>query len=282
MKLYLNYRNTIFKIIFVVFVILFVLLFFKIVKKDIFKSFLKSELNSRLYIKNNTLSYVFKDINSNEIKEIDTTKKDEEIKSKKYNPIVYIYNTHETETYKSTFESDYSVVPDVKLASYILKDYLNDYNIDSYVETKSTVEYIRKNNLSYPKTYEASRKYLKEALKKYDFKIVIDLHRDSVSKVLTKNKKKYAKIMFVLGMDHKNYKYNLSFCESLDKYLNKNCNGISRGIYKRNDVVFNQDLSKNAILIEMGGVDNTLEEINNSLYILAKSLKDYIIEKGYL
>ena len=48
---------------------------------------------------------------------------------------------------------------------------------------------------------------------------------------------------------------------------------------KRKDVIFNQDLSNNAILIELGGVDNDLEEINNTLHILAKILNEYIIEE---
>ncbi len=266
----------------VFFVIVFLYVYFNVIELDIFQEYFNNQLNSRFYKKKETTNYVSSNINTDKIKEIDTTKKDENETSKEYNPIVYIYNTHETEKYKNEFKSDYSIQPDVKLASYILKDYLNDYNIDSYVETKSTVEYIRKNNLDYPKTYQASRNYLKQALKKYKFKIVIDLHRDSVSSVLTKDNKKYAKIMFVLGMDHKDYKKNLKFVEYLDKSLNKNCKGISRGIYKRSDVVFNQDMLDNAILVEMGGVDNTLEEVNNALYIFAKALKEYIYEKGYL
>ena len=44
----------------------------------------------------------------------------------------------------------------------------------------------------------------------------------------------------------------------------------------REDAIFNQDLSPHAILLEVGGVDNTLEEINNTLYVIAKVLYDYI------
>ena len=279
-----NFKNNtdLFRLLFCFFTIFIIYLFFIVIEFDSFKKMFNKDINYKFYTKNTSFKYVSKKIDNEKIKEIDTTIKDENINKKEYNPIIYIYNTHETEKYKNEFKSDYSYQPDVKLASYILKDYLNDYNIDSYVETKSTVEYIRKNNLSYPKTYEASRKYLKAAKKKYDFKIVIDLHRDSVSTVLKKDNKRYAKIMFVLGMDHKNYKKNQKFTESLNKYLEKKCSGISRGIYKREDVVFNQDLSDNAILIEVGGVDNTLSEINNTLYVLAYAIKEYVIEKGYL
>ena len=46
----------------------------------------------------------------------------------------------------------------------------------------------------------------------------------------------------------------------LEKYY-----GLSRGIFikdrKSGNGVYNQDLSPNALLIEMGGVDNTPEEL---------------------
>ena len=47
----------------------------------------------------------------------------------------------------------------------------------------------------------------------------------------------------------------------------------------RTDVIFNQDLSSHAILLEVGGVDNTIEEVNNTLEVIANVLKEYIIEE---
>ena len=119
-------------------------------------------------------------------------------------------------------------------------------------------------------------------MKKYNFKLVIDLHRDSVSPIYKYKNKKYAKIMFVIGSNHKNYKKNLKISEKINKYLNKNCNGISRGILEKKNSIFNQDVIDNAILIEMGGVDNTLDEVNNSLYVLAKSINDFFKNEGLL
>lgn len=84
------------------------------------------------------------------------------------------------------------------------------------------------------------------------------------------NNKKYAKIMFVVSIKHKNHEKNLSFVRDIYKRLNKEYNGITRGIYERKDVIFNQDLYDNAILIEVGGVDNTIDEINNTLEVLLK------------
>ncbi|MGG1608238.1 stage II sporulation protein P, partial [Bacillus wiedmannii] len=38
---------------------------------------------------------------------------------------------------------------------------------------------------------------------------------------------------------------------------------------------YNQDLSGQAILIEVGGVDNTEEELNRSIDVLAKAFGEY-------
>lgn len=198
-------------------------------------------------------------------------------------PLVYIYNSHQTESYSLNFTTDYSISPTVLHASYILREHLKDNGISSLVESSSVKEYLNKNNLSYYYCYDASRSFIKEKSKKYNFKYIIDLHRDSVSKKNTTCKiddKEYARIMFVTSTKHKNYEKNLSFVNELNNRLNKNYKGISRGIYKRNDVIFNQDLNDNAILIEVGGVDNTIEQVNNTLYVFAKVLSSYIIERG--
>lgn len=198
-------------------------------------------------------------------------------------PIVYIYNTHDTEKYYLPFISDYSITPSVKTASLILKDYLNDYGIESVIQTKSINNYLKKNNLDYKGCYEASRHYMLSEMKKYNFKILLDIHRDSVKRKYTlyeKDNKRYAKIMFVLTTKHKNYKKNEKFANYLNNYFNSKYKGLSRGIMKRKDVIFNQDLSNNAILIELGGIDNTIEEINNTLKVLSIALKDYIKENN--
>ena len=200
----------------------------------------------------------------------------------KLDKLVYIYNTHDTEKYKSLFVSDYSIAPNVKIASYILKDYLNDLGVESYVQNKSVSSYLKKHKLDYKGSYEASREYMKEEMRNNTYKILIDLHRDSTKykyTLYTKDNKKYAKIMFVLTTKHKNYKYNEKFANNLNNRINKKYKGLSRGILKRKDVIFNQDMSQNAILIELGGVDNTLEEINNTLKVLAEVIYEHIKEE---
>ena len=62
----------------------------------------------------------------------------------------------------------------------------------------------------------------------------------------------------------------------MNDYLNKNYPGISKGIYEKKgsgvDGVYNQDLADNVILIEIGGIKNNINEINNSTEIISLML----------
>ena len=263
----------------------------EVIKKDINSKYSFNKINLKDTLLYTSLNKIvsFDDLNkNNEINEYELLKTIDKLEVKKSQKntsnkkIVYIYNTHDTEKYSLPFISDYSITPTVKIASYILKDHLNDLGVNSFVQTRSINSYLNKHNLDYKGAYEASRVYMKEEMKKNKYKILLDIHRDSVSHKYTlfnyKNKK-YARIMFVLTTKHKNYKKNLKFVNKINNKLNKKYNGISRGIMKRNDVIFNQDLSPYAILIELGGVDNTLEEINNTLKVLAEILNEFIKEE---
>lgn len=193
---------------------------------------------------------------------------------------VYIYNTHDTEKYNLPYTSDYSIIPDVTLASKILKEYLKNYNIDSYIETSSMKEYLSKNKLKYTDSYKASRYYLEKNLTK-DYKLILDIHRDSLRHKYTlyeKDNKKYARILFIIGASNKDYKKNKLIADNLNIRLNNEYKGISRGVTLREDISYNQDLNNKIILIKIGGIDSTLEEVNNTMEVLAKIISDYIKE----
>lgn len=282
------------KIIFISFLIFFILSYFYIYRNtnilnNYFNSYFsrdeKYDLKSRLLYDSLNKMVSLSDINNYKDEDDDViiidNIVDNNVKFDNSKPIVYIYNTHDTEKYSVPFISDYSVTPTVKMVSYIFKEHLNNEGISVLVENKKIKDYLTKHKLNYYGCYDASRSYIKEASKNNDFKILIDLHRDSVKykqTLYTKDNKKYAKVMFVVTTKHKSYKKNLKFAEYLDNKLNQNYKGLSRGIYKRSDVIFNQDLNNNAILIELGGVDNQIEELNNTLEILSKIIKEYLGE----
>lgn len=220
------------------------------------------------------------------IKDKDSEYIKDPVKEEITNPKVYIYNTHQLESYSKKVYEDYNITPNVMMASYIIRENLNKKNINTIVETANITDFLNANGWDYSNSYKASRYYLKEALKKYDdLKLIIDLHRDSVKKEyssVTINNKKYAKVLFVIGLEYKNYKENLTVATDINNIINKKYPKLSRGIMKKEgkyvNGIYNQDLNKNIILIELGGMENTLEEIMNTSVALSEIIEEYLEE----
>ncbi len=205
----------------------------------------------------------------------------------KYNvkkPLIYLYNSHQLEDYSNSNVNMYDASPNVLMASYILKEKLNDLNIPTIVEETDITELLNINNWKYSYSYKASRMLVEDALAKNDsLKYIIDIHRDSVPKnttTLTLNNKSYAKILFVVGIEHENYEQNIAIAQKLSDIVNSKCDSLSKGILKKggkgNNGIYNQDLSSNALLIEVGGPENTIDEVTNTLTVIANSLYDLV------
>ena len=207
----------------------------------------------------------------------------EKIEIKK--PIVYIYNTHEKELYQSPKEININY--SVQDASFYLQKKLKQYNIESIVETKSISDILSTNNWNYASSYRVSRMFLEEAKKNNPtLEYYIDIHRDSVTKnksTIEINNKKYAKVMLLLGLENEDYKNNEKNIIKLEEWLETNYKGLSRGIYRKKgkgvNGIYNQDFSSNCFLIEVGGEENTFEEVENTIDVIAEMLDSYIGEE---
>lgn len=119
--------------------------------------------------------------------------------------------------------------------------------------------------------------------------VYIDIHRDAVSSDKPKlrmtkeiNGKNCAQIMFVVGADgtlpHPNWQENLKFVLRLQHKLNEKYPGLTKPILivaKR----YNQHISNQAILVEVGGDGNLLSECLESTKYLAEVLNDVLNEK---
>ena len=183
------------------------------------------------------------------------------------NPRVYIYSTHPNEKY---------IDNTISYASLILQEKLNSLQVETIVEERSVIDYLEDNNLEFDDSYKATREFLSDKLKTYDFDLIIDLHRDAVNNTTVKiNNKEYAKIMFVQNV---NYKDNITLANKLNDILNEKYSGITRGIYNKYVDNFNQDLNNNVLLIELGGNTNTFNQVNNSIDALAYSIKELLNE----
>lgn len=263
-------------------VLLIIFSYYFILKNTNFLDIIKEKIenkynNSEINIEKLKTEIVYKSLNKIvDLTDINISKNT----SLSSNNLVYIYNTHDTEKYTLPFTSDYSIIPDVTLVSKMLKEYLKSYNIDSYIEISKTKDYLKKNKLKYSDSYEASRYYLEKNLNK-NYKLIIDIHRDSLRHKYTlyeKDNKKYARILFIIGSSNKNYKKNKEVAENLNNRLNSKYKGISRGVTIREDTAYNQDLNERIILVKIGGIDNTLEELNNTIEVFSKVINDYIKE----
>jgi len=200
------------------------------------------------------------------------------------NPIIYIYNSHQLENYNSENLDIYGITPNVLMASYLLKEKLNSKGLSTIVETTNMSEFLTLNGWNHASSYKASRIFVLDKKNKYSsLKYFIDIHRDSVGKNVTTvsiDGKSYARILFVVGLEHKNYAKNLKTMENINNLCNKYYPGLSRGIYKKEGAgvngIYNQDISSNSILIEVGGVDNNIDEVLNTTEAISNILYYYI------
>ena len=205
-------------------------------------------------------------------------------KSSKTEPLIYLYNTHDSEEYRATSFAEYSVVPTVKLADYVLKEQLLKKKLSVVIEDSSIYEVRKSLNLNYAGSYLASRTLMENAKRKYpSLKYLIDIHRDSINydkTTITYQNKKYARFLFLVGLENENYQENLEFSNKISEKLNSMVPTISKGIYKKAgenvNGVYNQDFSNRTILIEIGGSDNTIDEVYESLLVLSEVLSEVI------
>ena len=192
---------------------------------------------------------------------------------------ILIYNTHDQESYNDSRFNNYNIIPDVKLTSNILEEKLNDKGLTTYVERTSIKSILKQNNWNYAKSYQASRKLIKPLIKNNNYKLILDIHRDSSSlekTLLNYKNKPYAKVLFVIGTEYNTYEENLKLATKLNDILKEKVPGISRGIIKKGGVgvngIYNQDLSNRLLVIEIGGQYNKIEDIYNTTELLSEAI----------
>lgn len=226
----------------------------------------------------------YKGLTSNTVVKLKKSETNKKIETKKENPTIYIYNTHQTEEYKPTSYLEYSVNPNVLMASYILEEQLSRKGHVVLVEEESVSRLRTTLGLNYAGSYKVTRSMMENAKKNNPtLKYYIDLHRDSLTHdktTLTVDGKSYAKILFIVGLENSNYQENLDFTNKISDLLNQKVKGLSKGIYKKEgplvNGVYNQDFSNRVILIELGGNENTIDEVYRSLIVLGEVLDEVI------
>ena len=197
---------------------------------------------------------------------------------------VYIYNTHQGEMYQGKALENYNITPGVMMASYILKDKLADYNVVSIVMEDNLIDYMNLNNMKHALSYKASRHFIESTIKENsNLKLILDIHRDSISKeksTVIINNKACAKIVFVVGNEYDTYEENLKVTNNLNEKIKEKYKDLTRGVLIKggsgSNGVYNQDLNPNMTLMEIGAEENTINEVLNTIELIAPIIGEYV------
>lgn len=195
----------------------------------------------------------------------------------KSKPEVLIYHSHTTENYNAAEpESSDESTNVVGAGDTLSKELEENYGISViHDKTDHCISY----NDSYTRSGETVDKYLKQY---GDFKMIIDLHRDSVEDKSVTTTQVYgmsaSKIMFVNAKNSTRYAKNK---ELTDKVFNKTSElfpslPIKILTYNRGKNAFNQSKSDGSLLFEIGSHTNTPEESKVTAECMARVIAEII------
>lgn len=210
------------------------------------------------------------------------------------NSKVLVYFSHPEEAFKPVTLATAGVQAvshqesNIKSLRTIIQQYFELNQIKADTLNVDVIEQIKTQGLQYKDSYLVMRPFIKQALENNVYDMAIDFHRDAAPKKVTTisfNEMSYAKIAFVVGSKHDAYEGNYAFAEALQKEINEIVPGISRGILKKGEVgangIYNQDLARNMLLIELGGIDNTEEELVRTISVIAKAISNLLNSEHY-
>ncbi|WP_233134932.1 stage II sporulation protein P [Terribacillus sp. 7520-G] len=205
--------------------------------------------------------------------------------------VVYIYYTHNQESYLPSLdaqqqENAYNKNANVTHAGGALAKRLEELGIGTISDETDIGAILNEKGMAYHQSYEASREVVEAAVAEHkDISFVFDIHRDSLKRKDTTKEidgETYAKIVFVVGAENKDYEKNLKLATDLHKKIEEEYPGLSRGVITKQgagvDGVYNQDVSDKAALLEIGGAENTLEEATRTAELFADIFADYYWE----
>ena len=195
-------------------------------------------------------------------------------------PTVLILHTHSTESYTPKGE------PYQEISQWrTLAEEYNMLSIGSRVGqllSEGGIGVVQDRNLydypSYNGSYVRARRSIQDYLTQYpSIRLVLDLHRDAsggetqMRTAVDLGGSPCARLMLVLGTNHKAYEENLSLALKLHTQLQRQAPGIMRPLQLRAQR-FNQDLSPGALLIEVGAAGNSHAEAMAAAEQLAEAI----------
>ena len=244
-------------------------------------------LLEHFYIVDETTTMTKTDLDGKKLLQTDLS-----VKMKGEDPLVLIYHTHGSETYKKENGKTGSVID---VGKRLKKELEEKYGIKTIHDT-SIYDQVN-GELDRNAAYNYAGDSVAATLKKHpSIKVVLDLHRDSVEDsihlVTEIDGKKTAQIMFFNGVSrlksgeidylyNPNKSANLAFSLQMQLLAAKYYPDYTRKIYIKG-YRYNLHLAKRAMLVEVGAQNNTVTEAKNAMVPLAELLYRLLIgEKAY-
>ncbi|EGT3615855.1 stage II sporulation protein P [Clostridium perfringens] len=193
-------------------------------------------------------------------------------------PEVLIYHTHNSEGYNEERTSNNEEYNVVGVGSLVAKELEENYGI-SVIHDKTN------HSAAYEQSYTKSGETVKKYVDQYDeFKMIIDIHRDSVGEqnknnlTANINGEDIAKVMFVTT---KNSKYYNDAEDLANRFITR-ANELFPDILRRQETykynrgknAFNQQYNKNSMLIEVGAEVNTSAEAQATAKYIARLIAE--------
>lgn len=193
-------------------------------------------------------------------------------------PRVFIYSTHNRESFLTIPEladakgpdDAYDAVKNITLVDQRISDELEQRGIKTIVTNKDYWKMA-----SYVQLYKESLKTVEEVMAtNQGLDYILDIHRDDGPREKSTamiDGESYAKLWIIIGAQNPNAAKNIEKAKQLKEAINKKYPGLCKGILAKPDGngEYNQHVSPNSLLIEIGGIENTLDEEYRSAAALA-------------
>lgn len=137
--------------------------------------------------------------------------------------------------------------------------------------------------------YVRSRQTAEAMIKQYpSVQVLLDVHRDSQPRSITTATvagQTAARVMIVVAkgsasLKQPNYPKNLEFAKAIYAEANRRYPGLMRPVYEE-PARYNQDLLPGAVIFEIGGPENSLDETYRSIDMLSRVLADLLRQGKY-
>lgn len=203
--------------------------------------------------------------------------------------VVFIYHSHNRESFfpelKPGQKDANSDKINITLVGKRLAGQFEKRGLGSVHSPKDYASTVQGYNWNY--SYKYSMQTVRQAMTSHkELRFFFDIHRDSQRRkktTATIKGKDYAQVYFIIGHRNPQWRENEDFANQIHERLEKDYPGLSRGVWGKTAAngngEYNQSVSPESVLLEIGGVDNTLQECFRTVDVLADVIAELYWER---